>query len=140
MTEPANPADLFQQGWQNYRLVLEHDYLWHRLAAAELTRTLMHRTGLPAAPRFLDLACGDAATSARVLSDIGSIRAAQGHPCIQYMGVDSSPMALAQSAQTPFGEGVEASFVETDFVDFLRSGHSRFDVIYVGMLAHHLGS
>lgn len=139
MTSPSNPADLFRQGWKNYRLILEYDYLWHQLAADALERLISNRFAHARHLRFLDLACGDAATTASVLNRFAASSGQPTHPTIEYLGVDDSPMALAEAARTEFVGGVETAFIESDFVEFLRTDDSRFDVIYVGMSAHHLG-
>ena len=139
MTSPVNPADLFLQGWQNYRLILEFDYLWHQMAADTLERVVANRSDHVGPFRFLDLACGDAATTASVLSRITASASKHTPSGIDYVGVDNSPMALAEAARTTFRAGIKPGFVESDFVEFLRSGESRFDLIYVGMSAHHLG-
>lgn len=138
MTRPVNLTDLFRQGWSIYRQIIEYDYLWHRMAADGLERLIAKRFDHAGPLRFLDLACGDAATTSSVLNRIA---ASSGHitpTTIEYLGVDNSPMALAEAARTEFGGGIRTAFAESDFVEFLRSGTSRFDVIYVGMSAHHL--
>jgi cyclopropane fatty-acyl-phospholipid synthase-like methyltransferase len=137
MTTPENPADLFQQGWKNYRLILEYDYLWHGMAADALERLIADRIDRPGVLRFLDLACGDSATTSMVLNRIAERRPTSSR--IVYLGVDNSRIALAEAGRTRFVAGIEPTFVESDFVEFLKSGDSRFDVIYVGMSAHHLG-
>ena len=123
-------SNLFTEGWRNYRLVLEHDYLWHSLAESGLHETIVDRFGRDTAFAFLDLACGDAETTARVLRDFDAV---------EYVGVDSSPQALEAAAATNFGKGVRTRFVLADYVDFLNNDQGHYDVIFVGMSAHHLG-
>ncbi len=139
MTAPVNAADLFLQGWKNYRLILEFDYLWHRMAADALERVIANRCDLAGSLRFLDLACGDADTTSSVLTRIAASASQTAPIRIEYVGVDNSPMALEEAARTTFGAGINPGFVESDFVEFLRKDDSRFDVIFVGMSAHHLG-
>ena len=56
----------------------------------------------------------------------------------KYVGVDRSPQALAAAAPRVANLGPRAELVTADFVDFLEVCDDRFDVIYVGLSAHHL--
>lgn len=136
---PINPADLFQEGWKIYRLIVEYDYLWHSIAAKSLERLMATRFATQETVRFLDLACGDAETTAHVLAQVGRDAPRSRRPVIRYLGIDNSPMALKEAAKTRFDEATEAHFSEADFVEFLQTDRNLFDIIYVGMSAHHLG-
>jgi SAM-dependent methyltransferase len=141
MTEKTAPSDLFLEGWKNYQSILNHDYLWHRMAGDALKQALAGQFKPNVPMRFLDLACGDAATTGRVLRNLTQDPDVytESHPTIEYLGVDSSPMALTAATRTEFGPNVRPTFVEADFVDFLKSNTAKFHTIYVGMSAHHLG-
>lgn len=80
--------------------------------------------------RFLDLACGDSDTTARVLA---------GRELTRYVGVDRSAAALREAGPNVANLTGPTELVEADFVEFLETCPERFDVIYVGLSAHHLG-
>ena len=117
-------ADFFVDAWAVYRLIVEHDYLWHSQVGATLGGVMPDRP-----VRFLDLACGDADTTSRALA---------GRSVGRYVGVDRSPDALAAAARNGAGLGCPVEFAEGDYLEYLESARDEFDVIYVGMSAHHL--
>ncbi len=131
MTKNRNEtgADLFTAGWAVYRAVLESDYLWHGMASQALGKLIEEHFGGDVPIRFLDLACGDAETASRLLSN---------RPGARYVGVDRSPQALAAATARVANLGPRAELVTADFVDFLGVCDDQFDVIYVGLSAHHL--
>lgn len=122
------PADLFQSAWAVYRLVVEHDYLWHTLAARGLAEILDSRFG-ERPFRFLDLACGDSDTTSRILA---------GRNIAGYVGVDRSVDALSAAEANVAKLGAPTAFATGDFVEFLEAGTDSFDAIYIGLSAHHL--
>ena len=75
------PLALYQRQWKLYRKVVDHNYLFHREAYAQLHRILADEGVRPF--RFLDIACGDACATAdalngtRVGTIMGSISAKQ---------------------------------------------------------------
>ena len=125
--EPS--ADLFTAGWAVYRAVLESDHLWHGMASQALGELIEEHFDSDVPIRFLDLACGDAETTSRLLSN---------WPGARYVGVDRSPQALAGATARVANLGPRAELVTADFVDFLEARDDQFDVIYVGLSAHHL--
>jgi SAM-dependent methyltransferase len=122
-------ADLFMEGWAVYRAVIESDYLWHGMASQALGELIDEHFGGDVPIRFLDLACGDAETTSRLLRN---------RPNARYVGVDRSPQALAAATTRVANLGPRAELVTADFVDFLEAHDDQFDVIYVGFSAHHL--
>ncbi|MGL6097524.1 MAG: hypothetical protein ACRC7O_17215, partial [Fimbriiglobus sp.] len=58
----TSAPDFFTAGWAVYRLIVEHDYLWHAAAGRALRGLLDERFPAGTPVRFLDLACGDADT------------------------------------------------------------------------------
>lgn len=127
MSAPAN--DFFVDAWAVYRLVVEHDYLWHAGAGAALRGLIAERFPADRSIRFLDLACGDADTTSRALA---------GRRLGRYVGVDRSPDALASAAERVAGLGCPAELVAADYLEYLTGTTDRFDAIYVGLSAHHL--
>lgn len=121
---------LFTTGWKAYKAILEHDYLWHSLAAEALKQQLRSRFGADREFAFLDLACGDACVTAGVLNEF---------PQVQYTGVDSSREALSEAEKYTASLGTTRALVAADFQAFLETSTTQFDIIYVGLVAHHLG-
>ena len=121
---------LVTTGWRAYKAILEHDYLWHSMAAGALKQQLLERFGSDRPFAFLDVACGDACVTAAVLKDF---------PLARYTGVDSSREALTQALKYTEELGGGHRLVASDYLDYLENANETFDVIYVGMVAHHLG-
>lgn len=127
----VNNYFLFTTGWKAYKAILEHDYLWHSLAADALKQQLQSRFGSDHEFSFLDLACGDACVTSGVLAEF---------PLVNYTGVDSSREALSEAEKYTAALGTSRNLVTADFLAFLESSREQFDVIYVGLVAHHLGA
>lgn len=123
-------AKFFSAGWQAYEAIVVYDYLWHNLANQALLEQIARRFGPTTPVSFLDLACGDAASTSRVLRD---------RPLKRYVGVDQSTPALASAARNVERLRTETSLVTADYVEYLETARERFDVIYIGLSAHHLG-
>ena len=128
-SENMQNFELFTKGWNAYQAIVEHDYLWHSMAATALNQWLCERYGNDISFSFLDLACGDSSTTAGVL---------QNFPNVIYTGVDSSSQALNEASRNT-SQILNQKLVESDYLDFLAAGHEKYDVIYIGLAAHHLG-
>ena len=116
----------FFDGWDLYRRVIAHDYMFHQDIHQAIRVELLTRK----ARRILDLGCGDASVIA------GSL---QGLPSPTYTGVDLSPVAL-QSAEGALAKaGIPARLVEDDFLLFLQDSRAAdHDVVIAGYSLHHL--
>jgi hypothetical protein len=121
--------ELFTKSWKAYQAIIEHDYLWHSMAATALNQWLSERFGTDFSFSFVDLACGDSSTTAGVL---------QNFPNVNYTGVDSSSQALNEASRNT-SQMTHQRLVKSDYLDFLGTGHEKYDVIYIGLAAHHLG-
>ena len=133
MTNPTNPAlvdDIFTASWAIYRAIIEYDYLWHRAIEAGMRKLLDERFPGSTPIRFLDLACGDAASTSLML---------RGRNITRYVGVDRSEPALALAKEQVRELGGSTEVIVSDYVEFLEQCRDEFDVIYVGLSAHHLG-
>ena len=90
--------DLFQQQWATYRAVVEHDLMEHQAVASATMHAieswLERRPPDAAAPRMVDLGCGDLALLAPWL---------RGLPLGSYTGLDltAAVLPLAQQALGP---------------------------------------
>ncbi len=117
--------DFFAQ-WEVYRLCIDHNTLHHRQVGEALRAQFLKE---PAGFRFLDLACGDAWTTAQALAGSG---------VGFYRGVDFSPEALALARKNTAGLGCGCDFFETDFRGYLKGNHGKFGAVYLGLSLHHL--
>lgn len=116
----------FFTSWEIYRLCIEHNTLHHREVGAILAAKLAARSR----PfDFLDLACGDAQTSAAALV---------GTAVKSYTGIDFSAPALELAQVNTASLGCAREFLEEDFTSFLDARARDFDVIYLGLSLHHL--
>lgn len=90
--------DLFAKQWASYRAVVEHDLMEHRAVAAAtagaIDAWLARRPVTAAAPRLVDLGCGDLALLAPLLRRL---------PLGSYTGIDLTPavLPLAEAALGP---------------------------------------
>jgi ubiquinone/menaquinone biosynthesis C-methylase UbiE len=76
-------SDVFEREWQTYHKIVDNNYLFHREAYAQLREVVT--TELRPPFRFLDIACGDASTTAEALAET---------EIAQYHGIDLSAEAL----------------------------------------------
>ncbi|MFM7318877.1 MAG: class I SAM-dependent methyltransferase [Isosphaeraceae bacterium] len=130
MNVPDRNFVLFTTGWKAYQAILDHDCLWHSMAERELNRALLEKFGTEKPFSFLDLACGDARSTSKVLAEF---------PNCHYTGVDSSHEALNKAKSFVSLIGNDARLVLSDYLEYLATTGQRFDCIYSGLVAHHLG-
>lgn len=124
---PASAAAIFQQEWRIYRKMVDHDYLFHREAYAQLRRVLLDEAVRPF--RFLDLACGDATAA---------VDALHGTEIASYCGVDLSAEALRLASAALTRLTCPVSLRQGSFVDTLATWREPIDVIWIGLSLHHL--
>ncbi len=116
----------FFNQWAVYQEFVRANCLCHR----EARRLLRHRLRAAGGGiRFLDLACGDAQTTA------GALR---GCSVARYVGTDFAAPALQLAAANTRGLADSRDLVEADYMEFLRGCHEEFDFVYVGLSLHHL--
>jgi SAM-dependent methyltransferase len=130
MSDPQVPSPgetLFQQQWQTYRILVDHNYLFHREAYACLHRVLLEDAPRPF--RFLDLACGDASSAAQAL---------QGTDIAHYSGIDLSAPALALAAENLASLDCPVILERRDYAEAVRDWPQHEDVVWVGLSLHHL--
>ncbi len=128
-SDPAHDAEAvreFFNHWSLYRRIVDLDYLYHRSVQETMGRWL-DSLGRPFS--FLDLGCGDAAFSARLL---------RGRQVTRYAGIDLSPVALDLAKQNLADCEFSQELHQGDFVTMLGSLSSSYDVIYIGLSLHHL--
>jgi hypothetical protein len=123
--ETEGDQSYFLTGWRIYRKVLDLNYMQHR----EVYDTL--RDAVSAAPpgfAFLDIACGDAAETARVLADSSIGR---------YAGIDISRPALDIAARELAGLGCPVRLIERDLREALAEWREPVEVAWLGQSLHH---
>ena len=125
----AHPTTLsiFQEGWRIYRTMVDENYLFHREAYACLHAVLAEAGRRPF--RFLDVACGDSASS---------VAALKGTPVSSYHGIDLSAEALAFAEKTLSGLPCPGTLEQGDFVEVLGRRTEPADVVWIGLSLHHL--
>jgi len=125
---PSRDIDvIFAQQWAIYRKIIDADYMDHRAIAAALAG---HYEQLASdSLSVLDLGCGDAEISSELVST---------GRCRRFTGVDSSSRALEEAARRSVWNDTDASWVESDLLDFLRDSAERYDLILAGYSVHHL--
>ena len=116
----------FKRQWAVYSKIITNDYLHHQQTTAALQRALLARP--PGPLRFVDLACGDACTSARALS---------GLQLSHFHGVDLSLTALQQAAANLQALDCPVTLAQDDFGDALQRLTDKADVIWIGLSLHH---
>jgi len=118
---------LFQQQWQIYSNVLDHNYFYHREVGIQLRTVIKEQA--PQSYTFLDIACGDARAS---------VAALQGTAIAQYVGIDLSHAALDLARPTLVNLGCPFTLKHADFVDALSDWSTPVDVAWIGLSLHHL--
>lgn len=123
-----NSATAFFDTWQTYRKVVSANYMYHLEIKADIERMLRARfAGKPFS--FLDLGCGDAATTAPLLK-------AMAVSC--YKGVDLSEAALDLAGQNLKALTCPVELVHQDILSALAADTKTYDVIYSSFALHHL--
>jgi SAM-dependent methyltransferase len=123
----ATTQAIFQQQWQIYRSVVDHNYLFHREVYDCLRRILVNEAPQPF--RFLDVGCGDATDIADVLS---------GTRIARYHGTDLSAAALELAGRSLAVLDCPVTLEQRDFVDALARPAEQTDVVWIGLSLHHL--
>jgi len=131
MTETEGKQSLgetrFQQQWQIYRILVDHNSLFHREAYACLHQVLIEEAPRPF--RFLDLACGDASSTAQAL---------QGTDIAHYSGIDLSAPALALAAENIASLDCPVTLERRGYAEAVRDWPQHEDVVWIGLSLHYL--
>jgi SAM-dependent methyltransferase len=118
---------IFHMQWQIYRKVVDRNYLCHREVYARLHHILREEAAQPF--RFLDIACGDAGSSAAALL---------GTSVAHYHGIDQSAAALALAREELAALPCPVTLEQRDFIDALSDHSTPVDVAWIGLSLHHL--
>lgn len=120
-------TEIFIKNWAIYRKIIENDNMSHKDGYAKLGEILVN--DMEQRFSFLDLACGDAYYSSRVLQDTKAQR---------YIGIDVSADALSFAEKELNKTGIESTLIRADFFDFDSIIEKPIDVVWVGFSVHHL--
>jgi SAM-dependent methyltransferase len=117
----------FEQ-WSVFEKVKKANRMHHEEVYGVLSNVLAEWKASP--PRFLDVGCGDANDISRILGVL---------PPSGYIGIDNSPQAL-ERACAHLGQRLSCTWqlVCADYAEALKSLHTSFDVIWLGLFLHHL--
>jgi len=130
-TDNAIPRDvsteIFISSWMIYRKIIENNNMSHREGYDKLRDILIKEMRRPFS--FVDLACGDAYYSSKVLQQTRAT---------EYIGIDVSEQALTLARKEFEGTDIEARFERADFINFERVIETPADVIWIGFSLHHL--
>lgn len=120
---------IFDRQWEIYRKIIDGDLMDHRDIHGAVAQFLETRGMAPG--RVLDLGCGDAEISSRLVDEFG---------CRSFLGVDSSGRVLEEAAGRPVWEGREVRWEEADLLEFAVRSEEEFDLVLAGFSVHHLPS
>ena len=129
--------DFFAQQWASYRAVVEHDLMEHQAVAAAtaaaLESWLAARDAGAAAPRMVDLGCGDLALVAPLLR-----RLALG----AYTGLDLTAQVLPLAQQALGDVPYPSQWIEGDLLrwasEAVDNGDEPIDILHSAFAIHHL--
>jgi len=120
-------SDYFSTSWAAYRKILENNYMSHVEAYKMLHQILASERDKPFS--FVDLACGDAYYSSRVLRDTS---------IAHYTGIDHSEAALQAAREELKRLDCEKELKLGDFNEFEALTVPPLGVIWIGLSLHHL--
>jgi len=129
--------DFFAQQWGSYRAVVEHDLMEHQAVAAAtaaaLERWLTAREAGAAAPRMVDLGCGDLALLAPLLRRL---------PLGAYTGLDLTAQVLPLAQQALGKVPYPCQWIEGDLLRWASeasgNGDVPVDILHSAFAIHHL--
>jgi len=120
-------TEIFLKNWVTFRKIIENDNMSHSDGYTKLREILIKEMKKPFS--FLDLACGDAYYSSKIL---------KGTRAEKYTGIDVSAEALSLAKEEFTNLEVQARFEKADFINFTDFVDTPVDVIWVGFSVHHL--
>lgn len=124
----GNPVEMFQNSWNLYRKIVDHDYMFHTSIYADLGRYL---EGLQEVEPLavVELGCGDASQS---------MEAFKRCKLASYLGLDLSEPALELAARNLAGLPCPVRLELADMLEGLSLIEAPVDVIFSGFALHHL--
>ncbi|RKZ88747.1 MAG: ubiquinone biosynthesis protein UbiE [Candidatus Parabeggiatoa sp. nov. 3] len=125
-TDSEKVKDYFDQ-WNLYQKIINFNYMVHNEIFEVLRQFFDANFHQPFS--LLDLGCGDAFYTARLLKDTHIAR---------YVGVDLSETALGYANKNMDSISCEKVFIEGNLMEVVRDFQARFDVIIAGYSIHHL--
>jgi SAM-dependent methyltransferase len=131
--------DLFAQQWASYRAVVAHDLLEHQAVASATAATLegwlKARPHGAAAPRMVDLGCGDLALLAPLLQRL---------PLGSYTGLDLTPEVLPLAQKALGNVAYPCRWLEGDLIRWASApagdDAEPVDILHSAFAIHHLSA
>lgn len=126
-TQDLAAVAAYFNAWEMYQKVIQHNYMEHR----EITQVLRQylKSHYSHSFSFLDLGCGDASFSTRLLTTLAPA---------SYTGVDLAATALDLAHQNLSTLKIPIELKQEEIQDFLLSHDQKFDVILSAFSIHHL--
>ncbi len=128
--------DLFDQQWNSYRAIVEHNLMEHRqvadATAAALQGWLARRPCQSPPPRMVDLGCGDLALLAPVLGRL---------PLGSYTGVDQAAVVLPLAERALGPVPWPTTWLQGDLLAWAMAAgpaNDRVDILHSAFAIHHL--
>ena len=130
--------DFFAVQWASYRAVVENDLMEHQAVATAtagaLEDWLAARADGAAAPRMVDLGCGDLALLAPLLKRL---------PLGTYTGLDLTPQVLPLAKKALGDVPFPSQWIEGDLLRWANEAESNgdepIDILHSAFAIHHLG-
>jgi len=119
-------SEFFRRNWAVYRKIIENNYMGHGEAYSKLRDILLAEMKRPFS--FLDLACGDAYYSSRVLIDTN---------VALYTGIDLSEAALSVAREELDKLDCEKQLRLGDIKESESVVEPPLDIVWVGLSLHH---
>jgi SAM-dependent methyltransferase len=131
--------DLFAQQWASYRAVVAHDLMEHQAVASATAATLegwlKARPHGAAAPRMVDLGCGDLALLAPLLQRL---------PLGSYTGLDLTPEVLPLAQKALGNVAYPCRWLEGDLIRWASApagdDAEPVDILHSAFAIHHLNA
>jgi ubiquinone/menaquinone biosynthesis C-methylase UbiE len=121
------PVAVYFNAWEAYQKVIQHNYMEHLEVTQILHQYLASHNYHDFS--FLDLGCGDASFSTRLLSNFN---------LSSYTGIDLSSTALELAYQNLSLLNFDTILEQQEILNFLLSSSQEFNVILSAFSIHHL--
>jgi len=126
-TQHLQSIETHFDAWDRYKRIVENNYMKHRELYTHLQELIDQLLSRPFS--MLELGCGDAAVSAKVLTNTA---------ITSYKAIDLSSQALALAEQNLANLTCTKTLIQGDFLANIKNETENFDIIFTGFALHHL--